>query len=113
MSIILPQYIALKSTWFNKYLNYTTSDDPKYLVKFIGDDVFSPLAKFEVITATTGTGHVHIRCFYNKKFLQPRKANNGHIYLVADADEQEDDQSKPSCTLFEPLPEDGDPNRID
>ncbi|XP_050379954.1 uncharacterized protein LOC126797357 [Argentina anserina] len=110
MSFQLPSIFALSSPWFdNYYLNYSSDSDSETLgfLKFNGKDALSTLAKFEVVKASTGTGQVHIRCSHNRKFLRTR--TEGHPNLSPEADEPEEDQSKWSCTLFEPrvLPEDG------
>ncbi|XP_004306048.1 PREDICTED: uncharacterized protein LOC101290690 [Fragaria vesca subsp. vesca] len=102
MSVVyLPPTIALKSNWFNLYLNY--SDDSysstQGFVKFNGSNVFSPLAKFEVVSANTGTGRVHLRCRANKKFL--RRKDSTSVFITPEADEAEEDTAKWGCTLFE------------
>lgn len=107
MSFILPPTIAISSTWDdeskNHYLNFC--DDPEQeaygFLTFSGDNVFSPLAKFEVVTANTGTGLVHIRSAYNKKYMRRKDETSG--YIAPKADEPDEDQAKWSCTLFEPL----------
>ncbi|PRQ53180.1 putative aerolysin, Agglutinin domain, aerolysin-like toxin, beta complex domain-containing protein [Rosa chinensis] len=112
MSFLLPPTIALKSSQFNYYLNYSNDSDSENhgFLKFNGANVFSSLAKFQVVTANTGTGLVHIRCCHNKKFLRMR--TEGDVHLSPEADEPEEDQSKWSCTLFEPrLAADGNPDK--
>ncbi|PRQ29243.1 putative clostridium epsilon toxin ETX/ mosquitocidal toxin MTX2, Agglutinin [Rosa chinensis] len=55
-------------------------------------------------------GLVHIRCSQNRKFLRTRI--EGDVYLSPEADEPEEDQSKWSCTLFEPQAAvDGNPDK--
>ncbi|KAM5581032.1 hypothetical protein ABKV19_010310 [Rosa sericea] len=114
MSFLLPPTIALKSSHFNAYVNYSDDSAASAAYGFLqvnGGNVFSPLAKFEVLTANTGTGLVHIRCSHNKKFVRWRNQTFG--YLSPEADEPEEDQSKWSCTLFEPqVAEDGDPKKV-
>lgn len=111
MSVILPPVIAIKSI-NHSYLNYADAIDsqPNVFVRFTGGNVFSPLAKFQVLTANTGIGLVHIRCSHNKKFLRALAANIARLTPLAD--EPEEDQSKWSCTLFEPRPVDGNPDRV-
>ncbi|KAL6143692.1 hypothetical protein ACLB2K_054387 [Fragaria x ananassa] len=107
MSILLPPTIALRSHAFDTYLSYSNDSDSEThgLLKVNGEIVISRLAKFQVVSATIGTGLVHIRSSHNRKFLRRRIEGNlwsGDIYLSPDADEPEEDQSKWSCTLFEP-----------
>ncbi|PRQ53182.1 putative clostridium epsilon toxin ETX/ mosquitocidal toxin MTX2, Agglutinin [Rosa chinensis] len=116
MSFLLPPTIALSSAWFfsfnDSYLIYRNDSDSETrgFLRVNGSNVFSSLAKFEVVTANTGTGLVHIRCSHNKKFL--RRRTEGNVNLSPEADEPEEDQSKWSCTLFEPqVAEDGNPDK--
>ncbi|KAK9940956.1 hypothetical protein M0R45_017588 [Rubus argutus] len=114
MSVLLPPFIAIKSSSsHNYYLNYSDDSDSETcgFLKLNGENVFSPLAKFQVVTANTGTGLVHIRCSHNKKFLRA-KDDNGASYITPEADEPEEDQSKWSCTLFEPTLADGQPDKV-
>ncbi|PRQ53177.1 putative aerolysin, Agglutinin domain, aerolysin-like toxin, beta complex domain-containing protein [Rosa chinensis] len=114
MSFLLPPTIALKSSHLNAYVNYIDDSAASATYGFLqvnGGNVFSPLAKFEVVTANTGTGLVHIRCSHNKKFVRWRTQHQG--YLSPEADEPEEDQSIWSCTLFQPqVAEDGDPKKV-
>ncbi|XP_062014149.1 uncharacterized protein LOC133730606 [Rosa rugosa] len=102
MSFLLPPTITLKSSYFNQYVNYSNDSDSEThgFLKVNESNVFSSLAKFEVVMANIGTGLVHIRCSQNRKFLRMRI--EGDVYLSPEADESEEDQSKWSCTLFEP-----------
>ncbi|KAM5581029.1 hypothetical protein ABKV19_010307 [Rosa sericea] len=116
MSFLLPPTIALSSVWFfrfdDSYLIYRndSESETRGFLRVNGANVFSPLAKFEVVTANTGTGLVHIRCSQNRKFLRRRFESD--VNLTPEADEPEEDQSKWSCTLFEPqVAEDGNPDR--
>ncbi|PRQ34746.1 putative aerolysin, Agglutinin domain, aerolysin-like toxin, beta complex domain-containing protein [Rosa chinensis] len=114
MSVLLPPTIAIKTGWGNAnvYMNYNddSNSQTRGFLKFNGGNVFSPLAKFEVVAANTGIGMVHLRCSHNKKFLRVRAQGGG--YISPDADEPEEDQSKWSCTLFQPRPVDGNPDRV-
>jgi hypothetical protein len=100
-AVELPKFVALKAKYEGKYLNLTQSDPslPAGFLKFDGEEVTSPLAKFEVEMAKSGNGLVHIRCFDNKKYL----VRDGHKHwIVAAAEKPEEDEYKISCTLFEP-----------
>ncbi|PIA42252.1 hypothetical protein AQUCO_02000013v1 [Aquilegia coerulea] len=104
MAVALPRFVVLKSVCENKYLNFTNGEDdslPVGFMKFNGVDIVSPFAKFELerakSTVAKQKGWVHIRCCYNNKYWV--KAN-GMLWVVAGAEEPEEDQYKPSCTLF-------------
>lgn len=95
----------------NTYLSYD-SDPYQSLgwIQFNGGNVFSPLAKFEVVTANTGIGLVHIRCTHNKKFL--RLLTSTGFTISPEADEPVEDRLSWMSTLFQPILVDGDINRI-
>ncbi|KAK9940927.1 hypothetical protein M0R45_017560 [Rubus argutus] len=115
MSTILPPFIAIKSTLFGTYLSYSNDSDSQNFgfLKFNGGNVFSSLAKFEVVKGNIGIGLVHLRCSHNKKFLQQRTFN-GLQYLTPEADEPVEDRLSAMCTLFEPqlIDVDSDTNKV-
>ncbi|PRQ56496.1 putative Agglutinin domain, aerolysin-like toxin, beta complex domain-containing protein [Rosa chinensis] len=110
----LPRFVVLKSNNNNKYLSYTKINEenvdqvPMGLLKFSGEEVGSHYAKFEVEMAKSSEnqGLVHIRCCHNNKYwvrlLETNTSNHDH-WIVARAEEPEEDRSKSSCTLFEPI----------
>ncbi|KAI9077510.1 hypothetical protein K1719_040532 [Acacia pycnantha] len=107
----LPRFVVLKSNYNNKYLRYIHEDVQVYrFLQFSGEEVVSPYAKFEVEMAKSGNGLVHIRCCYNNKYWVRWTEN--HWWIVAGADEPEEDQSKWSCTLFKPIYIDADAKKV-
>ncbi|KAF2308983.1 hypothetical protein GH714_027115 [Hevea brasiliensis] len=66
------------------------------------EEVFSPFAKIEVETAKINTRFVHLRFCSNNKYWARLGADRNDIWIVAKADQPEEDMSKWSCTLFEP-----------
>ncbi|KAI7983007.1 hypothetical protein LOK49_LG15G02353 [Camellia lanceoleosa] len=104
----LPRFVVLKSKYNNKYLRYINEDAQQVhgFVQFSGEEVVSPYVKFQVEWAKSGrkNGHLaHIRCCYNNKYLVIRWSPNNQGWIVAGADEPNEDQSIWSCTLFEPI----------
>lgn len=98
----LPRFVVLKSVYNNKYLRYIQEDVQVHgFLQFSGEDVVSPYAKFEVEMAKSGNGLVHLRCCYNNKYWVRWTQN--HWWIVAGADEPQEDQSQWSCTLFKPI----------
>lgn len=73
-----------------------------------GGGMYSPAAKIEVEPAESNSKYVHLRFCHNNKYLARRDSKDG--FVVADSDKPEEDTSKPSCTLFEPVEADGDGN---
>ncbi|KAK4254442.1 hypothetical protein QN277_009826 [Acacia crassicarpa] len=107
----LPRFVVLKSNYNNKYLRYIQEDVQVHgFLQFSGEEVVSPYAKFEVEMAKSGHGLVHIRCCYNNKYWVRWSQN--HWWIVAGADEPEEDQSKWSCTLFKPIHIDADAKTV-
>ncbi|KAL7170604.1 hypothetical protein ACSBR2_035476 [Camellia fascicularis] len=95
----LPRFVALKAIHSNKYLRY---------IHEAGQVVSSPYAKLEMEMAKTSNNVkrlMHIKCCFNNKYLV--RESEDKWWIVAEADELEEDQSKWSCTLFEVLFLDG------
>ncbi|KAF5942643.1 hypothetical protein HYC85_020285 [Camellia sinensis] len=104
----LPRFVVLKSKYNNKYLRYINEEVQQVhgFVQFSGEEVVSPYVKFQVEWAKSGrkNGHlVHIRCCYSNKYLVIKWSPNNQGWIVAGADEPNEDQSIWSCTLFEPI----------
>ncbi|ONI21764.1 hypothetical protein PRUPE_2G087400 [Prunus persica] len=98
----LPRYMVLKSKYNAKYLSYVKEDVQIHgFLKFSGEEVVSLYSKFHVEMAKGGTGLVHIRCCYNNKYWV--RCSDNYYWIVAGANEPEEDQSKWFCTLFEPV----------
>ena len=101
----LPRFAVFKSSYNNNYLTYVNEDVAAHgFPRFTGEEVVSPYAKFAVEMAKGGNNEellVHIRCCYNNKYLVRRDESSA--YIKAGAEELEEDKSKWSCTLFEPV----------
>lgn len=103
---------ALQSKSNKKYLRYVSEKEkPRFrYVEFSEKSVGSPNIKFQVEKASSGNDtYVHIRSSYNNKYLR-RLDDSQQYWIVAGADEKEEDKSKWSCTLFEPIVVDHDDN---
>ncbi|KAG5566819.1 hypothetical protein RHGRI_002380 [Rhododendron griersonianum] len=94
----LPRFVVFKSAHNNKYL--CCDEDEPNLLRFNGKDAMSPYSKHEVMIAKRGDGLVHIRCCCTGKYW--RRLSEDDHWIVAKADEAEEDLSKWSCTLFWP-----------
>ncbi|KAM1157379.1 hypothetical protein ACFX1X_028302 [Malus domestica] len=108
----LPRFVVVKSNHNRKFLRYIKDDGeenaPAGFLKFSEEEAGSHYAKYEVETAKNGgnKGLVHIRCCYNNKYwvsVTGTHRFDNEVLIVAGADEPEEDKSKPSCTLFEPV----------
>lgn len=101
----LPRFVVLKSNYNGKYLRYIKEDVNVHgFLQFCGEEAVSPYAKYEVEMAKSVKGLVNIRCCYNNKYWVRSSEND--LWLVAGANESEEDKSKWSCTLFEPVYDD-------
>ncbi|KAF7142747.1 hypothetical protein RHSIM_Rhsim05G0011300 [Rhododendron simsii] len=115
MVMALPRFAVIQSR-DKTYLRYVNEDGELHgFLEFSGEEIVSPYTKFQIETAK-GTaagngdgdhGFVHIRCCYNNKYLVA-KSVSGDSYIIAGADEPNEDQSQSSCTLFEPIQIDGE-----
>ncbi|KAM7489386.1 hypothetical protein LguiB_026870 [Lonicera macranthoides] len=99
----LPRFIGLQSKSNSKYLHYIKEDvdQTRGFLRSSGEEVVSPYAKFEVQIAKNCTGLVNIRCVYNNKYFVSKSQDDW--WIVAGARETDEDKSKWSCTLFEPV----------
>ncbi|KAF7142291.1 hypothetical protein RHSIM_Rhsim05G0009900 [Rhododendron simsii] len=101
----LPRFVAIQSK-FQTYLHYMHKGVGLHgFLEFTGEEIASPYAKFEIegakCTAGNDNGFVHIRCCYNNKYWVAKSSSDS--FIVARADEPNEDQSQWSCTLFEPI----------
>ncbi|XP_026420286.1 uncharacterized protein LOC113316289 [Papaver somniferum] len=107
----LPKSVIIQSNIDNLYLHFE-KENPwvPNAIRFHGDYSFGLETRFEVVQATTVTGLVHIRCLRNNKYW----ANSGTSYrwVTAMAIKPEENQSDPYCTLFKPIFEYSNNNRV-
>ncbi|KAK4279988.1 hypothetical protein QN277_011674 [Acacia crassicarpa] len=109
-NISLPRFLVLKSNYNNNYLHYIQEGGQvQGFLRFSGE-VKSLIAKFEVEKARSESGLVHIKCCYNNKYWA--RGTQYDRWIVAKADEPEEDQSKWSCTLFKPICVDTDAKTV-
>ncbi|CAN1342168.1 hypothetical protein LINPERPRIM_LOCUS39387 [Linum perenne] len=116
----LPQYVVLRSKTNGNYLQYQWNDEFTDFYKFMGTkravDEVSPFVKLEVVPSTTNKSFVHLRSSYIDKYIQIVYQDivyqDGVAFLRATAEAPEEDQSKPTCTLFEPVFTSGQPNTV-
>ncbi|KAI8545283.1 hypothetical protein RHMOL_Rhmol07G0029600 [Rhododendron molle] len=110
VALALPRFAVIYSTYTSyssrTYLRFLDEDGQNHgYLQFSGKEIVSPYVKFEIERAKSNNGFVHIRCCYNNKYWVAKSSSDSS--LLAGADEPEEDQSKWSCTLFEPIPVDG------
>ncbi|KAL0538379.1 hypothetical protein IC582_027397 [Cucumis melo] len=99
---VIPKNLSLKSIRNGKYLRYISeSENADGLLRYSGKNIVGPYSKFSVHASKTKPGFFHIRCCYNNKFWV--RLSEDSNYIAAIANEEEDDTSKWSCTLFEPI----------
>ncbi|CAN1256092.1 FHA domain-containing protein At4g14490 [Linum perenne] len=112
----LPRFVVFESRTENdtRYLRYIHEQgEINDAISCDGDNATNPKAKFELehprsIPLVADKPVVHIRSCYNNKYLRMEQ----HRWIVAAADELDEDQCLWSCTLFEPVFSLQDPNRV-
>lgn len=92
-------YLALKSKLNSKYVRYMPEHTEGKVLQVSGLDAVSPYTRFQAEPSKKHEGHVHLKCCYNSKYWVAREVN-GVWCLFGDANEPEEDLSKPSCMLF-------------
>ncbi|XP_038906982.1 uncharacterized protein LOC120092830 [Benincasa hispida] len=106
---IIPQFFALQNINPKSpqpktapYLRYVPNDDKfEGLLHFSGKNVLSPFSKFESEVSENDPKLFHIKCCYNNKYWVRRSDESD--YILATATKKEEDKSKWTCTLFEPI----------
>ncbi|CAL1357199.1 unnamed protein product [Linum trigynum] len=107
----LPTFVVLKSRYNRKYLRYRHEGGEQHgFLQFSEDKATSQYAKFKVKVAKSGDGLVHLKCCYNNKYLV--RCSPKHWWISGAADRPEEDRSKWSCTLFNPVYVNGDPATV-
>ncbi|KAI3850465.1 hypothetical protein MKW98_000275 [Papaver atlanticum] len=104
MAEILPRYVILQSDYNDRYLRSVEGNSQVPLaLKFGGEYSFDRDTRFELQKAEDkdAVGMFNIRCMYNNKYLSTVSATN--TWITATAAEPEEDQTKWSCTLFQPV----------
>nr|XP_043615097.1 uncharacterized protein LOC122587084 [Erigeron canadensis] len=103
---LLPSFFVMQATSGGPYLSVPEdlpASVPSGFLKFHEKQIWSPRAKFEAVQAETGDGTlVNIRCCYNNKYLTVHKTDDDGYWVIASANEPQEDQTDPSCTLFQP-----------
>uniref|UniRef100_A0A0A0KA25 Agglutinin domain-containing protein n=1 Tax=Cucumis sativus TaxID=3659 RepID=A0A0A0KA25_CUCSA len=99
---VIPKNLFLKSIRNGKYLRYISKgENADGLLQYSSKNMVGPYSKFVLHGSKTKPGFFHIRCCYNNKFWV--RLSEDSNYIAAKANEEEDDTSKWSCTLFEPI----------
>ncbi|KAM7473270.1 hypothetical protein LguiB_020513 [Lonicera macranthoides] len=87
---------------WDEYLHYVVEDvQVPGILRSSGEELGSPYAKYEVEIAKSQSCLVNIRCVYNNKYFVTRSHDDR--WIIAGACEPEEDRSKWSCTLFQPV----------
>lgn len=115
------RFVVLKSNYNERYLGYVqpkefedihqgVAPSRNNFLRFDRDEVSTTYTKFEIERAKIGNGLVHIKSCYNNKYWVRWSPN--HWWIVAAADQPEEDRSKWFCTLFKPVYIDRNANTI-
>ncbi|XP_057796720.1 uncharacterized protein LOC131012739 [Salvia miltiorrhiza] len=98
----IPRFIVVKSKVYSDKGNaYFKADGTGGGSVLLGEaDVFSTVAKIEAERSTSSNSYINLRFCYSNRYWA-RKANSNLI--VADSDQPDEDTTKPTCTLFEPV----------
>ncbi|XP_037450473.1 uncharacterized protein LOC119320510 [Triticum dicoccoides] len=101
----LPSCIAQCSQSNGSYLCYVHEHGESFRqLQLNGKDAINPYTRYdvEVSRGHNGSGLVHIRCRYNRKYWVTRQRGDAWC-IAADADEPEEDLTNPNCTLIKPI----------
>ena len=83
------------------YMKYATTPAPEvpHRLEFSEPDINNPYAKFQA-EAATDPRYVHLKCLCVDKYIS--RPNERYAWIVAGADQPDEDTSSWSCTLWEP-----------
>ncbi|KAM3297376.1 hypothetical protein ACQJBY_039317 [Aegilops geniculata] len=101
----LPSCLALCSQSTGSYLRYVHEHGETFRqLQLNGKDAINPYTRYDVELSQghNGSGLVHIRCRYNRKYWVARQRGDAWC-IAADADEPEEDLTNPNCTLIKPI----------
>lgn len=107
----LPRFVVLKSAYNGKYLSKISNEEstekglPATFLKFHGEEIASPYAKFEVEIVKKNPKFVHLRCCHNNKYLvwgRAGKSSSLPLWIVAA------DMDRSLWNMFEPVQIDED-----
>lgn len=98
----LPKFAALRSKYNNKYLRFVNekSSPVRTFLQYSGEEILTPYTKLELEEAQSDSSLFHIKCCYNNKYWVSSPSD--HHFIVATADQKQEDKSKWTCTLFRP-----------
>ncbi|XP_022960405.1 uncharacterized protein LOC111461140 [Cucurbita moschata] len=99
----LPKFGVLKSKCNDSYLRYINEigSPIRSFLKYSGQEILSPFTKFEFEQAKSDPSLFHIKCCYNNKYWVSWACDHG--FIIAGAEDKEEDRSKWTCTLFRPI----------
>ncbi|XP_047959066.1 uncharacterized protein LOC125204448 [Salvia hispanica] len=98
-TISLPRVIVIKSKVYGRKGHAYFKADGASVV--LGEeDIFSTLVKIDVERSITNAKYVNLKFGYFNRYWR-RKENDK--FIIAESNQAEEDVSKPSCTLFEPV----------
>ncbi|XP_055960310.1 uncharacterized protein LOC126665679 isoform X2 [Mercurialis annua] len=104
MATTLPESIVIRSSASQRYLRFITEPaGQRGFVTSWEENVFEPFAKIMVERAEVNSRFVHLRfCHTNKYWARVSLAQN-NSWIRANSNQPEEDTSKLSCTMFEPI----------
>ena len=99
----LPKSAVLKSKYNHNYLRFVNEacSPVRTFMQYSGKEILSPFTQFEFEQAKCDPSLYHIKCCYNNKYWVSLARD--HHFIVAGADQKDEDKSKWTCTLFRPV----------
>ncbi|EEF38867.1 uncharacterized protein LOC8262840 [Ricinus communis] len=106
MAPMLPKSVAIRSEFSRGYAYYMAENEAvRGFIRCEGENILNPYVKIEVETAQIDSKFVHLRFSHTNKYWGRSGPGftQDDYWVSATSDQPEEDTSKWSCTLFEPI----------
>ncbi|XP_050227880.1 uncharacterized protein LOC126677353 [Mercurialis annua] len=104
MASTLPQSIVMRSSASQRHLRFITEPaGQRGYVTSWEENVFDPFVKIMVERAEVDSRFVHLRFFHTNNYWARASLDRNNSWILANSNQPEEDTSKLSCTMFEPI----------
>ncbi|XP_050233592.1 uncharacterized protein LOC126682085 [Mercurialis annua] len=104
MATFVPQSAVITSfdsSFKGRFAHYVTKPErDRGLVSILATDVFDPTVKVEFERSTVDRRFFHLRLVFSNRYWARGPVSG---WILAGSDERDEDTSRPTCTLFEPV----------
>ncbi|XP_050203923.1 uncharacterized protein LOC126653961 [Mercurialis annua] len=104
MANTFPESIVMRSSASQRNLRFITEPaGQRGFVTSWEENVFEPFAKIAVERAKVDSRFIHLRFSHTNKYWARASRDRNNSWILANSNQPEEDTSKLSCTMFEPI----------